>query len=68
MVAITLDDKEITHIIGESTALVNGDSIELDVASFTENDQTYLPIRFVMESLGADVQWDEKTEQVRIEY
>ena len=30
------------------------------------NDRTYVPIRFVAEELGADVQWNEETKTVTI--
>ena len=33
---------------------------------FIYNDYTYVPLRFVSESLGADVQWDDKTSTISI--
>lgn len=37
-----------------------------DVVPFTENDRTLVPVRFISEQLGADVTYDEATEQVSI--
>lgn len=37
-----------------------------DVYPFVENNRTYVPIRFVAEALGYDVQWLPETRQVRI--
>jgi hypothetical protein len=47
---------------------VNGQQIETDVETppFIYNDRTYVPLRFVSEALGADVNWDNKTKTVII--
>lgn len=37
---------------------VNGQPVEADVSAFIENDRTYVPVRFVTEALGGDVQFD----------
>ena len=58
LVAVTLGDREIAHIIGSDTALVNREEIKLDEPSFTQNDRTYLPIRFI--------EWIESENQVKI--
>ncbi len=66
-VNVTLGDVMVSLIVGEGFAVVNGEVKELDCASFIENDRTYLPVRFVMESLGLKVEWNESTRQVLIE-
>ena len=45
-------------MIGSPVAYVNGVEVALDSPAFIENDRTYLPLRFVVESLGAGVTWD----------
>ncbi len=65
-VKITAQNIDISLVIGEAFATVNGEKIDLDSPSFIENDRTYLPIRFVSEKLGADVKWDEATQTVNI--
>ena len=65
-VTIVQDDTTIVITIGASTALVNGESVALDSPAFIENDRTYMPIRFISENLGADVDWDEDGQQVII--
>lgn len=65
-VKITAENIDISLVIGEDFATVNGEKIDLDSPSFIENDRTYLPIRFVSEKLGADVKWDEATQTVNI--
>ena len=44
--------------IGDVNATVNGESVVNDVAPMVVNDRTMLPIRFVAETLGANVFWD----------
>ena len=38
----------------------------MDVAPFIENNRTFVPIRFVAESLGYQVEWNDTTRQVII--
>lgn len=65
-VIVELDDIKISLVIGENFATVNDEKIELDSPSFVEDDRTFLPIRFVMENLGADVLWQNDTQTVII--
>ena len=50
--------------IGELAAQVNGRSIPLDVPAMIYRGSTMVPLRFVSESLGADVRWNEATQTV----
>lgn len=45
---------------------VNGNFIPLDANPFIENDRTLIPLRAVMEALGAEVEWDAENEAVRV--
>ena len=54
--------------IGKKTAIVNGKEIALDVAPFIVNGRTLVPIRFISETFGADVQWDGTTKKITITY
>ena len=47
--------------IGRKTAIVNGEEHTLDVAPEITDDRTFVPLRFVSESVGADVDWDPAT-------
>ena len=38
--------------------------VEMDVAPFAENGRTFLPARWIAEPLGAQVEWDEETQEV----
>ena len=58
---IKSDSVEIQITIGKASAIVNGKTVFLDVPAFIENGRTYMPVRFVAESLGATVAWDGAT-------
>ena len=52
--------------LGSKTAVINGRTLILDVAADTVGGRTMVPLRFVSESLGADVKWDGPTKTVRM--
>lgn len=52
--------------IGSPQATINGNATTLDVAPFTVAGRTEVPLRFVAESLGANVQWNPSSETVTI--
>ncbi len=56
-VTITKGDTIIEIFIGAEYAYVNGEKVALDSAAFIKDNRTYLPVRFVSEYLGADVNW-----------
>ena len=59
-------DTEIKITVGAATATVNGQAVTLDSPAFIENDRTYMPVRFVAETLGATVAWDGATSTATI--
>jgi uncharacterized repeat protein (TIGR02543 family) len=65
-VLIINEDVTIEIYIDSDKALVNGEIVELDSPAFIENDRTYTPVRFIAETLGVTVDWDEETRQVII--
>jgi regulator of replication initiation timing len=50
--------KVITMAVGEKEAMVNGESVFLDVPPTIVEGRTLVPLRFIAESFGAEVQWD----------
>lgn len=52
--------------IGNTTAWVNGEAKTLDVPAKIINDRTMVPARFVSETLGCKVEWDELKRRVFI--
>ena len=53
-------------LIGNTGALINDSFITLNAAPYIENSKTLVPVRFVSEALGADVQWNKETKTVTI--
>ena len=60
------EDMEIKMYIGNKIFYVNGEEKEMDVAPFTQNDRTFLPVRFLAEALGCIVEWNEELQEVKI--
>lgn len=52
--------------IGQRSASVNGESVGLDVPAQLISGNTMVPLRFVAEALGAEVEWNAATQQVVI--
>lgn len=48
------------------SAMVNNDSIELDVPAQIINGRFLIPTRFVAQNLGFDIAWDDATRSVKI--
>lgn len=66
IVYINKGDNNIQLTIDSKIAIVNDEPIELDTEAIIHEDRTYVPLRFVSEQLGADVDWDNKTKTVII--
>ena len=63
--------KTIVLQLDNSKALVNGTSVPIDtndgsVTARTINDRTVVPVRFVGESVGASVDWDDASQTVTV--
>jgi len=67
-ITIDLDDKEIVLTVGKSVALVNGVeqqiSDDVSVTPVIVNGRTLVPLRFIAENLGCDVEYISKTKEV----
>ena len=66
-VTVIKGENEIVLYLDSKTAIVNGEEVELDVPSASYNNRTYVPLRFVIESLGLKVDYDEDTGLIEIE-
>ncbi len=62
----TKGDTMVVLQIGNKTAHVNEEKIELDVAASIVEGRTLVPVRFISESLGCNVGWDDSTKTVII--
>lgn len=59
-------DTTVSLTIGENTAYVNGEKIELAAASEISGQSTMIPIRFISEKLGMKVDWEAENRLVTI--
>ncbi|TCZ77187.1 hypothetical protein E0485_12055 [Paenibacillus albiflavus] len=65
-ITIHMESNSIYLTIGQKTAEVNGKKSALEVAPELRNDWTMVPLRFVSESLGAEVKWEAATKTAKI--
>ena len=52
--------------IGSNMIRVDGEIKRNDAYPYINNNRTYMPVRFVAENLGADVEWNEETRTAHI--
>lgn len=51
---------------GNMSYLVNGEQKTMDVVPFIQNSRTYVPLRFIMEAFGFNVDWEQSSKTVTI--
>ncbi|HWP96129.1 MAG TPA: stalk domain-containing protein [Syntrophomonadaceae bacterium] len=73
-VTITFNGKTIELVIGDNNATLNGERVPIDPDNpevtpiLVDPGRTMIPLRFVMEQLGCQVEWDPSTQKVKISY
>jgi hypothetical protein len=60
------NDIKVVLKVGSKTATVNNQSVALDVPAQLLSGTTMVPVRFVSETLGAEVYWNQQTQTVNI--
>jgi 3D (Asp-Asp-Asp) domain-containing protein len=60
------DNMNMVLPIGSGEAEVNGEAVSVDVPAQIIDDSTYVPLRFVGESLNATVKWNPDTRNISI--
>jgi len=55
-------------LAADITVLVNGEAVEFDRQPVVEGETVLIPYRFVIEKLGAKVNWHEETQTVFSDY
>ncbi|MFU1795184.1 stalk domain-containing protein [Paenibacillus azoreducens] len=66
IVTATKGNTTLIYRIGEHTASINGQAMPVDVPGQIADGYTMVPLRFISESLGSTVKWEENTKTVRI--
>ena len=59
--------------IGSSVAFIDGKETRIEndndkVVPFIKNSRTMLPLRFIAETLAINIEWDQKTKTITLEY
>ncbi|MNK29900.1 Primary amine oxidase precursor [compost metagenome] len=62
----TKEGRNITLRVDAATATVGGKTVQLDVPATKINGRVFVPTRFVAQSFGADVKWEDSSKQVTI--
>lgn len=52
--------------LGSKMAAVNGNDLAIEVAPYTKNGSTMVPLRFISEAMKAEVEWVDATQSVEI--
>ncbi|QUH19726.1 CAP-associated domain-containing protein [Alkaliphilus sp. B6464] len=65
-VDIIKDNTNMRFKIGEERFTLNGINKSMDTVAFLKDGRTFVPLRFISESLGIDIGWDPKTYTVSL--
>ena len=57
-VTVTYNNKVIKLVIDQKTITVDNQTQEMDTKAILKESRTFVPLRFVSEAMGADVEWD----------
>lgn len=66
LVTISRDDKVIVLDLEKGEATVNGEAVELDVPAQIISNRTFVPLRFIAQTLGDKVDYDEASGEINI--
>lgn len=66
-------DDDVAMVIGSPYSLVSGGMIRIDseneeITPYVKNGRTLVPLRFIAEALGAEVEWDEQKREITIKF
>jgi len=65
-VVMTRGGTTVTMTLDSTTATINGEQVEMDVAPYATNGRTLIPARYVAEFFGQKVEWDGMKRQALI--
>jgi len=66
-ISMSRGDRNIRLGIGDAAASVNDQQVKLDVPATIVNGRTLVPVRFISESMGAKVDWDQSSKTASID-
>lgn len=56
--------ESITMYINDKQAVVDGKATPMQIAPFIHENRTFVPVRFLAEALGAEVEWQEEAQAI----
>ncbi|GGF94930.1 phosphodiester glycosidase family protein [Paenibacillus abyssi] len=62
------EQKKVTLYVGKRAAYINDSPVVLEDVPFIDNGITYVPLRFVSEALGVQLQWNADIASVMVTY
>jgi hypothetical protein len=65
-ITITKGDAVIVLVLGSNEVYVNGDLVIIDVPAGLINNRTFVPIRFIAQTLGEKVKYNEENGEIEI--
>ena len=66
IVTINGNNKIIKMPINSTKVAVNGNTVNLDTAAKIKSGRTFVPVRFIAETFGTEVNWDNNTRSVYV--
>lgn len=66
-VTVTKGDIEVVLTLGSTIAIVNGEEVEMDTNPELISNRTFVPIRFLSQALGANVEYDPDSDMVVVD-
>ncbi|CAH1221640.1 hypothetical protein PAECIP111891_05259 [Paenibacillus allorhizoplanae] len=67
-VAAQLDDTKLMYTIGETVAYQNRDKLQLVTPGRIVGGATFIPVSLIAEAMGANLEWNEASRTLSIEY
>jgi len=63
---IATETLEVKLTIGNTVVYVNGKEVQTDVAPLIKSDRTFVPLRFIAETMGFNVEWNSANRSITI--
>ncbi len=63
-ILVSNDNVAISFIAGSNLVKVNKAELTIDASAFIDNNVAYIPLRFVLETLGHEITWDAKNRRI----
>lgn len=68
VITLKENDRLLKMAIGSTKAVINGDERLMPIAPRVINGQTFVPLRFVYEALGASISWNGENNTIGVTY